>query len=242
MTLAQGNTAMRGMILAAGLGKRLRPLTDTCPKPLVKVAGRSLIDYSFDLLRGAGITDAVVNCHYLADQIEAHVKAVNGLSITLSDERGALLETGGGVLKALPVLGEEPFAVLNSDVIIRDGENRSLANLMDHWDGACMDALLLLQPLDTAVGYQGQGDYHIDEDGTLRRKLSSESSPYLFSGIQILNPSLFAELEEGAFSLNKIYDIAEKKGRLFGTVHTGQWLHVGTEEALRAAEEKINLS
>ncbi|MBL4740476.1 MAG: nucleotidyltransferase family protein [Sneathiella sp.] len=233
---------MRAMILAAGLGKRLRPLTDTCPKPLIKVAGRSLIDYSFDLLRGAGITDAVVNCHYLADQIETHVRALSDLNVTLSDERGALLETGGGVLKALPILGDAPFAVLNSDVIIRGGENRSLADLMDHWNPASMDALLLLQPLETAVGYQGQGDYHIEGDGALRRKLPSESSPYLFSGIQILNPSLFEGLDAGAFSLNKIYDIAEKKGRLFGAVHAGQWLHVGTEDALRAAEEKINLS
>ncbi|MEH6402887.1 MAG: nucleotidyltransferase family protein [Sneathiella sp.] len=242
MTSVNENKPMRAMVLAAGLGRRLRPLTDTCPKPLVKVAGRALIDYSFDLLRGAGITDAVVNCHYLADQIEDHVKTISGLNLTLSDERGALLETGGGVLKALPALGRAPFVVLNSDVIIRDGENQSLANLMDHWDAARMDALLLLQPRKTAVGYQGQGDYHIDEGGVLRRKQSSESSPYLFSGIQILKPSLFDGLSAGAFSLNKIYDIAEKKGRLFGALHTGQWLHVGTEEALHEAEKKINQS
>lgn len=241
MTSPEGKLPMRAMVLAAGLGKRLRPLTDTCPKPLVKVAGRALIDYSFDLLRGAGITNAVVNCHYLADQIEAHTKTVKGLNISLSDERGALLETGGGVLKALPTLGNAPFAVLNSDVIVRDGKSRSLATLMESWDPERMDALLLLQPVETAIGYDGQGDYTINAEGALSRKQPSEICPYLFSGVQILSPSLFKGLEPGAFSLNVIYDIAEKRGRLFGAVHTGQWLHVGTEEALVAAEKKIDL-
>ncbi len=230
---------MRAMVLAAGLGSRLRPLTDTTPKPLVKVAGRSLIDYAFDLVRGAGIENVMVNCHYLADQIERYVQTVTDLNIQLSDERGELLETGGGVLKMLPFAHGEAFAVLNSDVIVRDGFGLSLEKLISRWDPEIMDAFLLMQPTTSAVGYQGRGDYTMDGFGRIKRRIERTVSPFLFSGIQILKPSLFDGIEPGAFSLNRIYDRAEKTGRLFGLPHEGQWLHVGTEDALAEAEKKI---
>ena len=228
------------MVLAAGLGRRLRPLTDTTPKPLITVAGKALIDYSFDLLRGAGIKRAVVNCHYLADQIEAHVADISDLEITLSDERGALLETGGGVQKALPLLGGGAFAVLNSDVILRDGTNTSLKAAMEYWDPQKMDALLLMQPKETAVGYEGVGDYQLSRSGALSRREAGQAAPFIFSGIQIINPDLFEGVAPGKFSMNVIFDKAEDRGRLFGLRHNGQWLHAGTEAALQIIEKKIS--
>lgn len=239
MAIGDETQQMRAMILAAGLGSRLRPLTDRIPKPLVKVAGRSLIDYSFDLVRGAGIHNVAVNCHHLADQIEDHVGQITDLTIELSDERGELLETGGGVLKMLSFFKGQPFTVLNSDVIVRDGFNLSLKKLVERWDPAVMDALLLMQPTTSAFGYSGKGDYTMDGLGQLTRRVERTVSPFLFAGVQILKPSLFEGLKQEAFSLNKIYDRAEEKGRLFGLPHGGQWLHVGTEDALAEAEMKI---
>ena len=227
------------MVLAAGLGTRLRPETDHTPKPLVKVGGKALIDYCFDLIRGAGVSNAVVNCHHLADQIEQYVGKIQDLNITLSDERQQLLETGGGVLKALPLLGSQPFAVLNSDVIVRDGLNMSLKKLIHFWDPDKMDIALLMQSTTSAVGGHPHGDYLMDGMGRLARRDEREVAPYMFTGIQILKPELFKGMKEEAFSLNRLYDIAEKKGRLFGLVHDGQWLHVGTEEAIRKAEQKL---
>ena len=231
---------MKAMVLAAGFGKRLRPLTETTPKPLVKVAGKALIDYSLDLVRGAGIQEAVVNCHHLADQIEAHVKTIDNLDITLSDERDEILETGGGVLKALPKLGTSPFAVLNSDVIVRDGDASSLKQLIDAWDPERMDVLLLMQRTQDAVGYSGKGDYDMDERGRLSRRDERAMAPFLFAGVQIVNPDLFEGHDHGAFSMNRIFDRAEAKGRLFGLPHHGQWLHVGDVDALQQAEKIIS--
>lgn len=228
------------MVLAAGLGTRLRPITDHTPKPLVKVGEKALIEYSFDLLRGAGVKNAVVNCHHLADQIEHYVSQVSDLHITLSDEREQLLETGGGVLKALPLLGSMPFAVLNSDVIVRDGLNASLKQLVNFWDPEKMDVALLMQSTTTAVGGHPHGDYLMDGMGRLTRRDEREVAPFMFTGVQILKPDLFKGMKEEAFSLNRLYDIAEKKGRLFGLVHGGQWLHVGTEQAIQKAEQKLH--
>jgi len=229
----------RAMVLAAGLGRRLRPLTNTVPKPLVKVDGKALIDYSFDLVRGADISQAIVNCHYLAEQIEAHVRQVTDLQVTLSDERGELLETGGGVQKALPLLGNSPFAVLNSDVIVRDGNNTSLKLLVDRWDPSKMDVLLLLQPKENAVGYDGIGDYSMDVEGQLKRPEAGKGAPFIFAGIQIVKPEMFDGIEAGKFSMNVIFDKAAHNGRLFGLPHAGQWLHAGTEDALKIIEKKI---
>lgn len=230
---------MKAMVLAAGLGKRLMPLTEHTPKPLVKVDGKPLIDYALDVVRGAGIGEVVVNCHHLADQVEAHVKNIEDLNVILSDERGELLETGGGVQKALPKLGTSPFAVLNSDVIVRDGANSSLKNLLKAWDPERMDVLLLMQRTQEAVGYQGKGDYNMDERGRLIRRDEREMAPFLFAGVQIVNPDLFEGIDKGAFSMNRIFDRAEARGRLFGLPHNGQWLHVGDPDALQQAEKII---
>ncbi len=239
MTERTSEPVEKAMILAAGLGTRLRPLTDHTPKPLVQVAGKSLIDYSLDLVRGAGIQDVVVNCHHLADQIETHIQHITDVSISISDERAQLLETGGGVLKVLDQLGPGPFAVLNSDVIVRDGAHHSLKKLIDFWKPDIMDALLLMQTTTSAVGGHAHGDYLMDGSGKLSRRAEGTVAPFLFTGVQILKPALFDGLKEGAFSLNRVYDRAEKQGRLFGLVHGGQWLHVGTETALKKAEKKI---
>lgn len=228
------------MILAAGKGTRLRPRTDKTPKPLVKVAGKALIDYSFDLLQLAGIQQVVVNKHHLADQIEDHVRAKQGFNICISDETDKLLETGGGVRKALPMLGSSPFFVLNSDVIVLDHGPSSIRRMQECWNLAKMDALLLLHPTSTAVGYEGQGDFFMDDAGQITRRVAGRSAPYMFTGIQMLNPALFDDVEEGIFSLNLLYDKAAAAGRLFGLPHDGQWLHVGTEDALVVATEKIN--
>jgi MurNAc alpha-1-phosphate uridylyltransferase len=231
---------MKAMILAAGKGTRLRPITDRTPKPLVKVAGRPLIEYSFDLLKAAGIRRVVVNKHHLADQIEAYVANREDFEITVSDETAALLETGGGVLKALPLLGKNPFFVLNSDVIVRDHRTNSLIQMVSRWNPEEMDVLLLLHPVSSADGYQGRGDFTMDESGQLTRRDERSSAPFMFTGIQLLNPALFDDSPEGAFSLNVIYDKAADAGRLFGLRHDGQWLHVGTEEALESASRKID--
>jgi MurNAc alpha-1-phosphate uridylyltransferase len=230
---------MRAMILAAGIGSRLRPITDKTPKPLVKVADRALIDYCFDLLRGAGIRQVVVNKHHLGEQIEAHVRRIPDFEITVSDETDALLETGGGVLKALPLLGNSPFFVLNSDVIVRDSGSSSLRQMRERWDPAEMDALLLLHPTTTAIGYAGRGDFTMDGIGLATRREERSVAPYLFSGVQILNPALFEDCPSGPFSLNLIYDKAAARGRLFGLRHEGQWLHVGTARALIEASRKV---
>ncbi|PHQ72340.1 MAG: mannose-1-phosphate guanylyltransferase [Sneathiella sp.] len=240
MTKALELADMRAMILAAGKGTRLRPLTDITPKPLVKVAGRALIDYSFDLLRVAGIRHVVVNKHHLADQIDVHMASQPEFEIDISDETVALLETGGGVLKALPLLGRNPFFVLNSDVIVRDSGASSLQMMAARWDADEMDVLLLLHPTETAIGYDGQGDFFMDDPGKLTRRHAGIPAPYMFTGAQLLNPALFAGCPDGPFSLNRIYDKAAAKGRLFGLRHEGQWLHVGTEEALAAASKKLD--
>jgi N-acetyl-alpha-D-muramate 1-phosphate uridylyltransferase len=234
------NPDNRAMILAAGKGTRLRPRTDKTPKPLVKVAGKALIDYSFDLLHLAGIQQVVVNKHHLSDQIEDYVRVKQGFNICVSDETDKLLETGGGVRKALPMLGSSPFFVLNSDVIVLDHGPSSLRRMQQSWNLAKMDALLLLHSTSTAVGYEGQGDFFMDCEGQITRRVPGQFAPYMFTGIQLLNPALFDDVEEDIFSLNLLYDKAAAAGRLFGLLHDGQWLHVGTEDALVIATEKIN--
>lgn len=232
----------RAMVLAAGRGLRLRPLTNATPKPLVRVAGKPLIDYALDLLVSAGVRDVVVNAHHLAAQIDAHIagyaKNHTAPAFHVSHE-AELLETGGGVLKALPRLGTEPFFVLNSDVILRDGATPALARLADAFNDGVMDALLLLQPVERAQGYDGQGDYLIEADGRLVSKGQRASAPFVFTGTQILSPRLFAGAPSGAFSLKRLYDRAEAAGRLFGIVHDGAWLHVGTPSALADAERTL---
>lgn len=230
----------RGMVLAAGLGTRLKPITERMPKPLVPVAGRTLIDRALDRFEAAGVELCVVNLHYFPDMLRAHLEGRPRPRLLFSDETGLLLETGGGVRKALPHLGDEPFFVANADVLWRDGPGQpAMARLAEAWDGARMDALLLLQDCARACGYDGRGDFHIDGTGFLRRRSGEEDARHLFAGVQILHPRLFAGGPEGKFSLNVLYDRALAAGRLCGLVHDGQWYHVGTPDGLALANERV---
>jgi MurNAc alpha-1-phosphate uridylyltransferase len=225
------------MVLAAGLGKRMRPLTITRPKPLVEVDGRTLLDRALDHLRDAGVARAVVNVHYFADQVAAHVaREGQGIAIELSDERALLLETGGGVAKALPLIDCDPFYVVNSDNLWVDGSIDTLRLLAQRWDPKVMDALLLLVPLARATGYDGRGDFYMDPVGRLRRRVEHRIAPYVFSGVQLLSKALFDGEPIEPFSLNRVYDKALKEKRLFGAVHQGLWFHVGTPTAVTATE------
>ena len=219
------------MVLAAGLGLRLRPITETRPKPLVEVAGRTMLDHALDHMAGYGVQAAVVNCHYLPDMIERHVAGRASLPMTVFRE-DTLLDTGGGVANALPALGTGPFFVANADIIWTDGESPALTRLAEFWRDGDMDALLLMHPVAEATGYQGDGDFHRDESGRLRRRAPGETSSLVFAGVQILHPRLFDKAPDGAFSLNLLYDMAEKNRRLFGLVHDGGWYHIGTPDAL----------
>jgi len=230
----------RAMILAAGLGARMRPITDTVPKPLIEVDGRPLIDHALDRLHTAGIVEVVVNVHHLADKIEAHLKARSKPKVRLSPEPERL-ETGGGVAKALPMLGERPFYVVNSDAFWLNGPLDTLGRMAAMWDDARMDALLLLHSTVDAYGYRGVGDFCVDEEGVLSRRPESEVSPWLFTGIQILHPRLFDDAPKGPFSLNVLYDKAIKAKRLYGIVHDGEWFHVGTKTGLEAAERFMHI-
>jgi N-acetyl-alpha-D-muramate 1-phosphate uridylyltransferase len=227
---------IKAMILAAGLGRRMRPLTDRIPKPLVRLGGKALIDYSLDMVQGAGISDIVVNHHHLGSMVKDHVSALTGFNIFLSDESDQLLETGGGVAKVLDQFEGQPFFVLNSDVIVQDALENSLLELRRRWDSDKMDALLLLHPVATAVGYTGKGDFIMAANGRLERRPELEMAPFMFTGIQLLSPELFNDCPQGPFSLNLIYDKAAESDRLYGLRHQGKWLHVGTEAALAEAE------
>jgi MurNAc alpha-1-phosphate uridylyltransferase len=228
-------TPKRAMVLAAGLGKRMRPLTDTTPKPLLAVAGRTLLDRALDRLADAKVERAVVNVHYLGEQIETHLKARKSPPIVISRE-DVLLETGGGVTKALPQLGDAPFFVVNADILWLDGSTPALRRLAQAWDDGRMDALLLMQSTATARGYEGRGDYFLDAKGQLRRRRGGEVAPYVFAALQILHPRLFKDAPSGAFSLNVLYDKAQAAGRLWGLLHDGMWFHVGTPEDLAATD------
>jgi len=229
----------RAMVLAAGLGTRMRPLTDTLPKPLVPVAGKALIDHVLDRLADAGVTKAVVNVHHMADAIEQHLKGRTRPKIAISDERGELLDTGGGVVKALKALGEAPFFHLNSDTIWIEGVTPNLGRLAAMFDPAEMDAVVLLAATATSIGYEGRGDFVMAPDGRLKRRAEREVVPFVYAGAAVLSPGLFADAPKGAFSLNKLFDRAIEAGRLFGLRLEGTWMHVGTPAAIKAAEAAI---
>lgn len=229
----------RAMVLAAGNGTRMRPLTERMPKPLVAVAGKALIDHVLDRLDAAGVETAVVNIHHFADQMERHLAARRSPRIVLSDERGDLLDTGGGVKKALPLLGDAPFFHLNADTIWNDGVKPNLLRLADAFDAGQMDALLLLAATATSVGYDGRGDYALGADGRLTRRGEREVAPFVYAGAAILTPALFKSAPDGAFSLVRLFDQAMEEGRLYGIRLEGTWMHVGTPEAIAAAEAAI---
>jgi MurNAc alpha-1-phosphate uridylyltransferase len=230
------------MVLAAGLGTRMRPLSGAYPKPLVKVAGKALIDHVLDKLAMAGVTTAVVNVHYLADQIEDHLRTRSSPSIVISDERGELLGTAGALAKALPKLGPSPFFHVNSDTLWIDGVTPNLARLAAAFDPARMDALLLLAPVASSIGYSGRGDFAMDADGRLRKRLEGEVLPFVFAGVALLSPSLLKDAPAGAFPLTQSFDRAAAAGRLAGLRLEGVWMHVGTPEAIAAAEVAISES
>ncbi|HYN46189.1 MAG TPA: nucleotidyltransferase family protein [Allosphingosinicella sp.] len=226
------------MVMAAGLGKRMRPLTATRPKPLVEVAGRTLIDHALDRLRAAGVARAVVNVHYLPGPLEAHLKSrVKGIEISLSDERKLLLETGGGLRKALPLIDADPFLVVNSDNLWIDGPVDTLRLLAAAWDEARMDALLLLVPLARAHCHKGRGDFHMTRAGALKRRRPNGVAPFVFTGIQMVSKRLFeGELPDGPFSTNILWDRAIAAGRCFGAVHQGLWFDIGRPDSIAEAE------
>jgi MurNAc alpha-1-phosphate uridylyltransferase len=229
----------KAMVLSAGLGLRMRPLTDHLPKALVSVAGRTLIDRALDWLAASGVQDAVVNSFYLAEMLEAHLSARSNPTIHISREE-VLLETGGGIRKALPLLGAAPFVSLNSDTICLDGKTPALHRLQQAWDGARMDALLLVHPVEKAVGYQGEGDFFVEKDGSIRRRQEAVSAPYVFTGVQLMHPRLLAGSPEGPFSLNLLYNRGMHAdgtlSRIYALPHDGDWLHIGDVEGLKQAE------
>ncbi len=231
------NVPTKAMVLAAGFGTRMRELTRDCPKPLLEVTGRSLIDRTLDRLVEAGIRDAVVNLHYLPDMVREHLEKRDDIRIAFSDESDEILETGGGISKALPILGDTPFYVVNSDNIWL-GKN-AFDPLWECWNPAKMDALLLLTPIEGAVGYTRAGDFALDDDWRLVRRGDQPSAPFVFTGVQILHPRLFEGAPEGAFSLNILWDKAIAEGRAYGVVHTEGWCDVGTPEGLDDAAKAL---
>ena len=231
------------MVLAAGLGTRMRPLTDTVPKPLLKVDGRALLDRVLDRIAEAGIGTAIVNVHHHADLMEAHLAHRQGPPrILVSDERDLLLETGGGVVRALPRLGDKPFLAINSDTIWIEGLRANIPRLCETFDPARMDALLLLAASALSIGYDGLGDFTMDTEGRLERRGERHVSPFVYAGAAVLAPALFAGLDEAPFSLNRVFDRAAGTGRLHGIRLEGIWMHVGTPDAIPRAEDAIRRS
>lgn len=224
------------MIMAAGLGTRMRPLTDDRPKPLVMVAGKTLIDHALDRLVAAGVTLAVINVHYKAEMVMAHLAKRKDVEIRYSEETDALLGTGGGVVKAMPHFDGHPFFIMNADTIWIEGFGRALDRMKERWNPNTMDGLLLMAAMVTAVGYEGAGDFNMDSEGHLTRVPEQRLSPFAYPGIQIVHPRLFDKAPTGAFSTNRVWDIAIAARRLFGIRLDGVWIHVGTPEVVQEAE------
>ena len=239
-----GAVPAAAMVMAAGLGKRMRPLTATRPKPLIEVAGRALIDHTLDRLKAAGVASAVVNVHYLAGALEAHLKnRVEGIEISVSDERRQLLETGGGLNRALPLIDADPFLVVNADNLWIDGPVDTLRLLASGWDGARMDALLLLVPLARANCHNGRGDFHMNAAGALKRRRPNGVAPFVYTGIQMISKRLFeGALPDGPFSTNILWDRAIAAGRCFGAVHQGLWFDIGRPDSIPKAEAVLGES
>lgn len=225
------------MIMAAGLGKRMRPLTATRPKPLVKVAGKAMIDHCLDKLWEAGVMKVVVNAHYLPDALEAHLQSVNyPFDIRISDERKQLMETGGGLVQAQALIDEDLFFCINSDNLWTDGPTNSLQRLVSRWDDQTMDALLLLVPQTSAHNYKGAGDFKLDDHGRITRRLPNRQAPFIYTGIQLVSKRLLRDAPEGPFSTMKLWERAIAEDRLFGIVHEGDWFEVGSPEAIAPTE------
>jgi N-acetyl-alpha-D-muramate 1-phosphate uridylyltransferase len=235
MKTAIGHTAM---VLAAGLGTRMRPLTDVTPKPLIKVCGKPIIEYGFEHLRKAGVTSAVVNTHYLPDQIKDWSARQTSPAVTISDETDTILDTGGGIARALPHLGNSPFFVLNSDSFWIDEGKSALIRLREKWEDTMECLLLLCDPAHT-TGYDGQGDFVINSHGHLTRASQKAGKAYVYIGAYLVHPKLFSDAPNGKFSMNVLFDRAIKRNTLFGMEHHGHWIHVGTPDAIAEAERYL---
>lgn len=226
------------MLMAAGLGTRMRPLTETRPKPLVAIAGRPMIDHVMAALARAGVEHAVVNVHYLPDLIVDHLgEETQGVRVSISDESDLLLETGGGLVKAAPLLSTDAFYCVNSDNIWTESGDAALSRLAAAWDAERMDALLLLIPDARAHNHKGKGDFAMDEAARLTRRGQADSAPFIFTGVQILHRRLLEGAPEGPFSTNVLWDRALAAGRLYGLEHAGHWFDVGTPEAIAPTEK-----
>lgn len=228
------------MVMAAGLGTRMRPLTLTVPKPMVKLNGKPLIDYTLERLSAQNISPIVVNMHYLAAILEDHLKASPFENIVLADERGLLLDTGGGAKANLEVLGPNPFFILNSDSLwLEEDTVDNLAQMCAAWDGNKMDCLMLLADANESLGYSGKGDFNLEADGKLSRRAPKANADHVHTGCCLIHPRCFASAPAGPFSLNLLWNKALEEGRLFGLALNGLWMHIGTPEALQEAEEKL---
>jgi MurNAc alpha-1-phosphate uridylyltransferase len=226
----------RAMVMAAGLGKRMLPLTEDIPKPMVKVAGRPLIDHVLGRLTAAAVTDVVVNLHYRGEVLQKYLERRNTPNILFSDETDLLLDTGGGIKKALPLLGGGPFFTHNSDSLWIEGVSNNLRRMGDMWDDAKMDALMLLAPLATSTGFEGRGDFTMDRLGRLRRRRERTVAPFVWTGVQIIRPEVFENTPDGPFSTNLIWDRAIENDRLYGIRLDGRWMHVGSPSGIEEAE------
>lgn len=227
------------MVMAAGYGTRLRPLTETVPKALVPVLGVPMLDVALNRLQAVGVKRVVINLHHLGEKIREHLRDRRDLEIVYSEE-SEILETGGGIVRALPLLGDEPFYAVNAKIIWLNGKIDALLRLASNWDAAKMDALLLLQPTVSAVGYDGKGDFTMDQEGRVRRRQSWQVAPFLYAGIQICHPRLFRDPPPGAFSTNVVWDRAIEEDRLFGLRHDGEWYHVSTPQHLADVERHLS--
>jgi MurNAc alpha-1-phosphate uridylyltransferase len=228
------------IVLAAGLGTRMRPLTNSTPKPLLQVANKTLLDYGLDALAAAGVKKSVVNVHYLAEQIVTHVTDRRVPKISISDERDLLLDSGGGIKNALKELGTSPFFLLNADSFWIEGHGLNLIKMSDEWVDDNSDILLLVAPLQKAVGFNGKGDFFMGPAGQLTRRGEKDMAPFVYAGAAILSPNIFENTPDGAFSLNRLFDEAIESGRLYGTEMNGLWLHVGTPPSIAEAEQAIS--
>lgn len=237
---SDGRVPQSAMVMAAGLGTRMRPLTDHLPKPMVEVAGKPLIDHVLDRLAAAGVEEAVVNVHYMPEPLEEHLRTRAGPPRTvISDERALLLETGGGLVRAEPLLTSDPFLAVNCDNLWTDGEGDAIKKLAVHWDSGRMDALLLLVPHSNARNHSGAGDFTLDDEGRVGRRGDAPTAPFVFTGIQILAKRLLAGAPAGPFSTNVLWDRAIAEGRCFGVIHDGLWFDVGTPAAIPLTEAEL---
>ncbi|RYD95661.1 MAG: nucleotidyltransferase family protein [Sphingomonadales bacterium] len=229
------------MLLAAGLGTRMKPLTDKLPKPLIEVGGRTLVDRVLDKLVAQGVTRAVVNVHYLADLMEAHLKLRRDVEIIISDERETLLETGGGVIKALPLLGKDPFFVVNTDVTWATPGDTTFSDMAEAYHPGEMDALLLLADMGATLGFRGPGDFFLGHDGHVQRRGDKPSAPYVFAGTHITHAGVLGGYETRPFSANIYWNAMGRAGRLYGTVMSPFWMHVGDPAGRDEAETRLKL-